>query len=58
VLVKRARAWFASARGIAANLLALGCVAAWLAWHAYPSTEAVRLRNALLFEAGTQSDFD
>src|SRR6266545_3983297 len=44
--------------GVAVNLALLGGVAAWVAWRAWPPTEAVRLRNALLVDAGERSDFD
>ena len=43
---------------IALNLAALLLLAAWLLAQAYPATEAVRLRNALLLEAGAPPDFD
>lgn len=42
---------------IALNLAALVLVAGWVASHAYPSTEAVRLRNALLIGPGVAADF-
>lgn len=43
--------------GIAANLVALLLLAGYVLSQAYPSTEAVRLRNALLIEPGTPADF-
>lgn len=43
--------------GIMLNLAALLAVIAWLLGRAYPATEAVRLRNALLLEPGTGDDF-
>jgi len=42
---------------IAANLAALLAIATYVLIQAYPPTEAVRLRNALLIEAGTDADF-
>jgi hypothetical protein len=44
--------------GVAANLLALGALAGYLLKQAWPLTEAVRLRNALLLEAAGEEDFD
>ena len=43
--------------GIAANLAAMLLLAAYVLSQAYPSTEAVRLRNALLIEPGIPADF-
>src|SRR5262245_62402836 len=43
--------------GVALNLAALVAVIAWLLRQAYPATEAVRLRNALLLEPSTREDF-
>lgn len=43
--------------GIAANLAALLLLAGYVLSQAYPSTEAVRLRNALLIARGTPADF-
>jgi hypothetical protein len=43
--------------GIAANLAALLLLAGYVVSQAYPSTEAVRLRNALLITRGTPTDF-
>ena len=50
--------WMTSTRAIALVLAALLALLAWLALQARPSTEAVRLRNALLFQVGTPADFD
>lgn len=44
--------------GVAVNLLALGGVIAYLLRHAYPTTEAVRLRNALLLAPSRQDEFN
>lgn len=44
--------------GIAANLVALALLVGYVLSQAYPSTEAVRLRNALLIASGTRADFD
>ena len=44
--------------GIALNLAALVLLAAYVLFHAYPSTEAVRLRNSLLIHEGAAADFD
>lgn len=43
--------------GIAANLLALSGLIAFVAWWTYPATEAVRLRNALLLQKAHAGDF-
>jgi hypothetical protein len=43
--------------GVGLNLAALVAVAAYLLRQAYPATEAVRVRNALLLEPGTDDDF-
>lgn len=43
--------------GIAANLLAIACVIAYVLWRAHPATEAVRLRNALMLQRGSAEDF-
>jgi len=42
---------------IGANLVVLLLLAGYVLSQAYPSTEAVRLRNALLIEPGTPDDF-
>jgi hypothetical protein len=42
----------------AATGLALLAMLAWLGSHFYPSTEAVRVRNAFLVVRGTPADFD
>jgi transglutaminase-like putative cysteine protease len=39
-------------------LAAILALLAWVGSQAYPSTEAVRLRNSLLIQAGQQADFD
>ncbi len=44
--------------GIAVNALLLVSLAFWLVTLATPSTEAARLRNALIAEVGVKSDFD
>ena len=49
--------WYSNT-SIAAVLLAMGLLAASLAPHLRPSTEAVRLRNALLFDQSGLHDFD
>ena len=41
----------------ALNLAALGALLAYLAWLAYPPSEAMRLRNALLLRRGNEADF-
>jgi hypothetical protein len=43
--------------GVGLNLAALVAVAAYLVRLAYPGSEAVRIRNALLLEPGTDDDF-
>jgi hypothetical protein len=43
--------------GIMANIAALVAVIAWLLRHAYPASEAVRLRNAMLLEPSARDDF-
>lgn len=43
--------------GVAANLLALGALAGYLLKQAWPLTEAVRLRNALLLQPSSEADF-
>ncbi len=43
--------------GIAANLAGLLLLAGYVLSQAYPSSEAVRLRNALLITRGTPADF-
>lgn len=43
--------------GVAANLLALGALAGYLLKQAWPPTEAVRLRNALLLQPSSEADF-
>ena len=43
--------------GVAANLVALLLLAGYVLSQAYPSTEAVRLRNALLITRGATADF-
>jgi hypothetical protein len=40
-----------------ANVLALSVLLAYVTWLAYPSSEAVRLRNALLLRRGSEGDF-
>src|SRR5689334_22434081 len=42
---------------VAINLVALGALLAYMAWLAYPPTEAVRLRNALLLRRRDEADF-
>src|SRR6266550_2213521 len=42
---------------VALNLAALVAVLAYVTWLAYPPTEAVRLRNALLLRRGNEADF-
>ena len=42
---------------VAINLVALGALIAYTAWLAYPPTEAVRLRNALLLRRRDEVDF-
>ena len=44
--------------GIAANVFALLAVIGYVLWRAYPSTEAVRLRNALSLAPGSNHEFD
>lgn len=44
--------------GIVANLVAVAAVVGYVLWRAYPATEAVRLRNALLLAPGGNDDFD
>ncbi|MEP6997506.1 MAG: transglutaminase-like domain-containing protein [Betaproteobacteria bacterium] len=44
--------------GIAANLLAVAGIIAYVLWRAHPVTEAVRMRNALLLASGRPEDFD
>jgi hypothetical protein len=44
-------------RAIAANLSALLVILVYTLALAYPTTEAVRLRNALLIDAGKEADF-
>jgi hypothetical protein len=39
------------------NLAALGALLAYVAWLAYPPSEAARLRNALLLRRGGEGDF-
>lgn len=56
MLVKRGERRLLRA-GIAANVAALLLVAGYVLIQAYPSTEAVRLRNALLITRGTPADF-
>jgi hypothetical protein len=43
--------------GLAVNLLALIVLGVWLIRHAWPPTEAVRLRNALLVQPASVGDF-
>ena len=43
---------------LAANLAGLVLIAAWVLLNAYPASEAVRLRNALLFTVGSAQDFE
>jgi hypothetical protein len=43
--------------GIAANLLALSGLIGFVVWWAYPATEGVRLRNALLLQPAHTDDF-
>ena len=43
--------------GVVLNVVALVVVAAYLLRQAYPATEAVRVRNALLLEPSTDDDF-
>jgi hypothetical protein len=43
--------------GIAANVFGLAVVAGWLLRRAVPSSEAARLRNAFLIDAGAVEDF-
>lgn len=42
---------------VAINLVALGALIAYTTWLAYPPTEAVRLRNALLLRRRNEADF-
>jgi hypothetical protein len=44
--------------GIVANLVAVAAVVGYVLWRAYPGTEAVRLRNALLLAPRRSEDFD
>ena len=44
--------------GVAVNLAALAALGAWLLRRAWPLTETVRLRNALLVQAAADGDFD
>lgn len=44
--------------GIVANIVAIATVVGYVLWRAYPGTEAVRLRNALLLAPGPSGDFD
>jgi hypothetical protein len=44
--------------GIVVNLVAVAAVVGYVLWRAYPGTEAVRLRNALLLAPGRCEDFD
>lgn len=44
--------------GVAVNLAALAALGAWLLRRAWPLTETVRLRNALLVQATVVGDFD
>ena len=44
--------------GVAVNLAALAALGAWLLRRAWPLTETVRLRNALLAQATADGDFD
>lgn len=44
--------------GLVANLAVMAALALAVLSQAFPSTEAVRLRNALLIERGTAADFD
>jgi len=44
--------------GIVANLVAVAAVIGYVLWRAYPGTEAVRLRNALLLAPAGSDDFD
>lgn len=44
--------------GVAANLLVLGVLAGYLLKQAWPLTEAVRLRNALLLDPASDDDFN
>ncbi len=44
--------------GVIANLVVLAVLIGGVLSQAYPSSEAVRLRNALLMEVGSPSDFD
>ena len=39
------------------NLAALGALLAYVGWLAYPASNAVRLRNALLLRPGNEADF-
>ena len=43
---------------ILANLAAIALLVGYVLAQAFPSTEAVRLRNALILEVGTESDFE
>ncbi len=45
------------APAVAVNLVALGALGAWLLRRAWPLTETVRLRNALLVHSATAADF-
>src|SRR4030095_14387201 len=42
---------------VALNLAALGALLAYIAWLAFPSSNAVRLRNALLLRSVDEADF-
>ncbi len=42
---------------VALNLAALGALLGYITWLAYPPSEAVRLRNALLMRRGGERDF-
>jgi hypothetical protein len=53
-----ARRWrFGGAAAIAVNALLVAAIAVFLAVNAYPSSEAVRLRNALVLQPSAPADF-